>query len=192
LAQANSWTSVTTSFPPEAFIAVSYDFHLFRPKPGVDLLLTAEQDLESEYPGRHDPEKEARNRVVAAALVRVNPALQVSEASPEYLAELRGVSREEAEGYFRDIEIDAGEHGNGIQISLFADEADVSVPYWHTGQTAEAVFAEIWQYIQVIEQETGFKTYDSQTGRIVESWSDMEAALSSNVSTVPRIRELPG
>jgi hypothetical protein len=171
---------------------VSYDFHLFRPKPGVDPLLTAEQESAGEYPGRHDPEKEALNRVIAAALVQVNPALQVSEASPEYLAELHGVSREEADGYFRDTDIDAGEHGNGIQISLFADVADVSVPYWHTGHTAEAVFAEIWQYIQVMEHETGFKTYDSQTGRIVESWSDMEAALRSYVGTVPRVRELPG
>ena len=171
---------------------MSYDSHLFQTQPDIDPLITAEQDSGSEYPSRRDPEKEARNRAVAAALVKLNPALQVIEADPKYLAELHGVRREESEGYFRDIEINTPEDGNGIQISLFADEAGVSAPYWHTGQKAEAVFAEIWQYLQVIERETRFKTYDSQTGRIVESWSDMEVALSSYAGTVPRVRELGG
>jgi hypothetical protein len=171
---------------------MSYDFHLFRPEPGVDPLVTAEQGSAGEYPGRRNPEKEVRNRAVAAALLQLNPALEISEADPDMLAELHGVAREEAEGYFPDIEINTPDDGNGIQISLFADEAGVSVPYWHTDDRAEAVFAEIWRYLQVIERETGFKTYDPQTGRMVESWSDMQAAIGSNARTVPRVRGLGG
>jgi hypothetical protein len=169
---------------------MSYDFHLFRPEPGVDPLVTAHQPSKGEYPAGRDPDKEARNRAVVASLLRLNPSLQVSEADADLLAQMYRVTRAEAEQYFPDIEINTQEDGSCIQISLYADEAGISIPYWYSGKKAEAVFAEVWQYLQVIENWTGFKTWDSQTDRIVETWADLKAAFASNFETVRRVQQI--
>jgi hypothetical protein len=169
---------------------MSYDLHRFPPQPGVDPLVTAESEWNGEFPALHNPKKEARNRAVVAALLRVNPALHVWEDDPESIAEMNGITVQEAQSHFRSTEIHTPDGGNAIEIGLYADEAGILVPYWYTAETAESVFREVWEYVQVIERETGFKTYDPQTGRIVNSWADMQLAFSSYADFVPKVREL--
>jgi hypothetical protein len=58
---------------------------------------------------------------------------------------------------------------------LFDDEASVTVPYWHQGPAARQVFEEIWSYLEIIEREGGFFTYDPQIERVLDLKRDFEA-----------------
>jgi len=42
----------------------------------------------------------------------------------------------------------------------------VTVPFWHHGAAARRVFEEIWTYLQIMEREGGFFTYDPQIDRV--------------------------
>jgi hypothetical protein len=59
-------------------------------------------------------------------------------------------------------------------VSLFEHELGVTVPYWHTGQAARAVMRLIWSYLAILEQETGWETYDPQLGRSLDWARDLE------------------
>ena len=53
-----------------------------------------------------------------------------------------------------------------FKITVFDDEASVTVPFWHHGAAARRVFEEIWTYLQSMEREGGFFTYDPQIDRV--------------------------
>ena len=61
---------------------------------------------------------------------------------------------------------------------LFDDEASVTVPYWHKAGVARQVFEEIWSYLDIIEREGGFFTYDPQIEKVLDLKGDFEASLS--------------
>ncbi|WP_089255430.1 hypothetical protein [Asanoa hainanensis] len=50
----------------------------------------------------------------------------------------------------------------GIQLSLYADSAEMSVPYGETGEGATAVLRTMFLLGQVVEEETGLEGYDPQ------------------------------
>lgn len=56
---------------------MSYDFRLFLPQPGVDPLVTAQTGSDDESaeinPGPPVPEKEARKKTIADALMKSDP-----------------------------------------------------------------------------------------------------------------------
>jgi hypothetical protein len=58
------------------------------------------------------------------------------------------------------------------------DEASVTVPFSHQGAAARRVFEEIWSYLEIIEREGGFFTYDLQVERVLDLQKDFEASLS--------------
>ena len=67
------------------------------------------------------------------------------------------ITVEDAKKKYRHIELNGPtEETNGIQITLFDDEASVTVPFWHQGAAARRVFEEIWSYVEIIEREGGF------------------------------------
>jgi hypothetical protein len=60
---------------------MSYDFQLFRPRPGEDPRVTAQRDSDVFADSPPDPQKEALKRRVADALIAHNPRLEVLEPS---------------------------------------------------------------------------------------------------------------
>ncbi|GGN63283.1 hypothetical protein GCM10010112_22400 [Actinoplanes lobatus] len=52
----------------------------------------------------------------------------------------------------------------GIQLSLYAREAGIAVPYWYSGQDAERIVALIYRLGLVVERHTGLAGYDGQVG----------------------------
>src|ERR1700683_2558003 len=153
---------------------MSYDFRLFLPQPGVDPLVTAQEDIDELNSGPPVPAKEARKHSIAAELMKANPALEGFAFEFDQLAKSEGISVEEAKARFRHIELNGSENGNGIQITLFDDEASLTVPYSHTGPQASAVFSEIWQYLGVIQKVAGYQVYDPQLGCIVDLAEDRD------------------
>jgi hypothetical protein len=68
----------------------------------------------------------------------------------------------EARKRYRYVELNGPDRGNGIQITLYDRSATVTVPLWHGGPAAAAVFEEISEYLRVIRRETGYDVFDGQ------------------------------
>ena len=157
---------------------MSYDFRLCLPQAGrsrEEIATAAEEDLGITDPV---PAKEERKQRISAALIARNPMLEPFAFGFDQIAKLEKISVEDAKKKYRHIELNGPTEGsNGIQITLFDDEASVTVPYWHHGATARRVFEEIWTYLEIIEREGGFFTYDPQVERVLDLRKDFEASL---------------
>ena len=77
----------------------------------------------------------------------------------------------------------------GVQVSLYGGELDVTVPYWHAGQAAQAVMRLVWSYLAILEQESGWETYDPQLGRGLDRARDREMVSGAHADMSAR---LPG
>lgn len=141
---------------------MSYDFILFKRRPGEDPYVTAQRDSEQFATTPPDPEKEALKRRVADALIAHNPKLEVFQLDHEAIAKFDNITVEEARLKYRYLELNGPEDDTkGIQITLFDDEASVTVPYWHQEDEA-GTFREILDYLEIISRETGYLVYDPQ------------------------------
>jgi len=156
---------------------MSYDFRLCLPQTGRSPEETAIGDVEDLGITDPVPEKEERKRRVAAALRARNPTLEPFAFGFEEIARFEKITVEEAKKKHRHIELNNPEPSNGIQIMLFDDEASVTVPYCHQGTAARQIFEEIWSYLEIIEREAGFFTYDPQIVRVLCLENDFEASL---------------
>ena len=160
---------------------MSYDFYLFKPKTGVDPIETVDElfseESEEINPALPQPEKEARKPSLADALIRLNPQLEVFPFDFQELARIDGISEDEAKIKYRHLELNGAENGNGIQITLNDVSTEITVPYWHSGEEAQKVFKEIWSYLELIENEAGFVTYDPQLEKILNLSTDLPEAI---------------
>ncbi|MFF0657665.1 MULTISPECIES: hypothetical protein [Micromonospora] len=50
----------------------------------------------------------------------------------------------------------------GIQVSYYAEEAGITVPYWYRGDDARAVVAAMYQLGEAVQAVTGLPGYDPQ------------------------------
>jgi hypothetical protein len=50
----------------------------------------------------------------------------------------------------------------GIQLSLYANEAAITVPYWYSGAEAQEIVRTLYRLAAVIEEHTEFSGYDPQ------------------------------
>ena len=170
---------------------MSYDFHLFLTQPGVDPLETAraEPDEETEEinPGPPIAVKEARKQEIATALAKADSALKVFQFGFEAIAKFQSITVEEAKVRFRHMELNGPNGGPGIQITLLDDGASLTVPYWHKDIKAKAVFARIWQYLEVIQKISGYQIYDPQLDRIIDLVLDLDEVTKCYVNVVARI-----
>ena len=158
---------------------MSYDFRLCLPQAGrsrEEIATADEEDLGISDPV---PAKEERKQRVSAALIARNPALEPFAFGFNEISKFQNISVDDAKKMYRHIELNGPTEGsNGIQITLFDDEASVTVPFWHHGAAARRVFEEIWSYLEIIEREGGFFTYDPQVERVLDLQKDFEASLS--------------
>ena len=68
----------------------------------------------------------------------------------------------------------------GIQLSLYADEAGITVPYWYTGPQAQEIVGKIYRLAAVIEKHTEFSGYDGQADLpVTEAAQRPELAMAS-------------
>ena len=168
---------------------MSYDFHLFKRRPGEDPLVTAERGGEDLPTTPPDPEREAVKRKAGDALVAFNPKLEVSQFDYEAIAKSRGISVEEARLSNRYMELtDPEEDSYGVQIMLFDNEGGVTVPFWHDGDKAAAALREIWAYLEIICREAGYLVYDQQVGRVLDLSADFDDVRACYAGSLQQIR----
>jgi hypothetical protein len=169
---------------------MSYDLHLVKPAPGKSVedaleVLFAEDEDEDE-PAPHNAEAQALQRRLVAALVAKHPALEPFAFDFATIGDSLGLSAEEAARQFQHVELNGPEEGNGIQITVDGAAATITVPYWHRGDGARAVFAEIWDYLEIFGAE-GFVAFDGQLERVIDLRADREAALAAYLATTATI-----
>jgi hypothetical protein len=163
---------------------MSYEFHLFAPRPGEDPLVTGQNksdDLPSATP---DPAVEAQKHRLAVALITLNFRLKHAPFDYEEMARFNNISVPEARALYRHIEMTGPADGNGVQILIFDDEVVISVPRWHVGKDAAQVFREVWSYFELLSRESGFVTYDPQFDRIVDLENDFGRVLRHYLMSV--------
>ncbi len=56
----------------------------------------------------------------------------------------------------------------GIQVSLYARSAGITVPYWYEGAEADAVMERVFAYARVLAETLGYTVWDPQTETVVE------------------------
>lgn len=168
---------------------MSYDFRLIIRRAGEDPRVTAQRDSEELTATPLDPQKEALKRRVADALIAHNPKLEVFEFGYEAIARLEKISVEQARLKYRHLEPNQSEDDcDGIQITLFDDEASVTVPYWHDGDQAADTFREIWSYLEIICRETGYLIYDPQIDQVIEPSAGFNTALACYADFMRKLR----
>lgn len=169
---------------------MSYDFRLFKRKAGEDVLVTARADSDGFPTTPPDPQKEALKRRVADALIAHNPKLEIFQFGYDGIARHERISVEEARRKYRHLELNGpSEDAKGIQITLFDDEASVTVPFWYDGDKAVDTFREIWRYFEIINRETRYLIYDPQIDRVFEPSTGFDDALACYIGTVQEIRQ---
>ena len=169
---------------------MSYDYRLFKRIDGEDPLVTAQRDSEGFPSTPPDPQTEALKRRVADALIAHNPQLKIFQFEYEEIAKFEEISVEAARCKYRHLELQGPDEGsNGIQITLYDDEASVTVPFWHEGDKAADTFREIWQYLEIISRESGYSAYDPQIYGVLDLSAGYEEALASYAGTVCTIRK---
>jgi hypothetical protein len=168
---------------------MSYDFRLFAPKTGEDPLITVKTDsgLPTTPP---DLQNEARKRRIADSLIAHNPQLHLFQIDYHAVAKSQKISVEMARLKFRHLELNGPDNGNGIQITLFDDEASLTVPFWHKGDKARDTFREIWSYFEIISREAGYLIYDPQIDRVLDPSEGFEDSLSCYTGAVRTIHEV--
>jgi hypothetical protein len=172
---------------------LSYDLHLIRRVDGVDPAASARellgQDEDDLDPGEPSPALEDRKRRLAALLIAGNPQLEPFPFDYPALATLNEITEDEARLRFRHVELNGPEDGNGIQITLHDDRADITVPYWHQAPEATRVFEEIWGYLSILEREGPYAIYDPQLDRLIDLASDRDAVQRQYAGVVA---QMPG
>jgi lipase chaperone LimK len=127
---------------------------------------------------------------VADALIASNPELKVFQFDYAAVAKSQKISEEQARIKFRHLELNGPEENcNGIQITLFDDEAAVTVPFWHEGEKAADTFREIWRYLEIISREAGYLIYDPQIDRVIEASASFNDALACYSGAMPQIHK---
>jgi hypothetical protein len=159
---------------------MSYDFYLSRQNPEENDQTIIEQSLQESIeinPGLPITENEERKKDLAKSLLTYNPALQIFKFDYKEIANSLGITEDEARIRFRHIEINSPDHKKGIQIILYDDTASVTIPYWHRDEEAVSAFKEIFEYLQILQNEAKYLIYDPQIERVINLSQDLSEIL---------------
>lgn len=70
-----------------------------------------------------------------------------------------------------------GSDSTSIQVTLFPDQASITVPFWHDPVRAAEVFEEVARYATVLVERGGYRIFDPQLGRAAERFESLEPEL---------------
>ena len=149
---------------------MSYDLYFVPAEFGLDI------EAAAAYFEREWDEITPVSEELVAALLLVGPELQRFEFEDEPAAE-GGVGRiVEHESALNRVELN-GSESTGIQVTLFPDQASITVPFWHDAVMAIEVFEEVARYATVLVERGGYRIFDPQLERVAERFESLELEL---------------
>ncbi len=165
---------------------MSYDLHLLRVPPGENASDVLDchlgQQEEELNPGPLVEALEKEKQRIAHALMQFNPALRIAALDYPGLAAMYDIDEPEARRRYRHLELSADDY-TGIQITLWDSVADVTFPYWHSGEQARHVLLQVWDYLTLLQSQGGFVIYDSQLDRVIDLEADFDALLTFSLES---------
>jgi hypothetical protein len=163
---------------------MSYDLYFLLPEHCADPdALAAHMETEG---SPSTPAQDARKQALARALRSAEPGLTSAPFDHAKIAEIQGTTLEVAQARFDHVELNAPEGGSGIQISLFADQAAITVPYWHDATRAPEVFAELERYAALLVKHGGYRIYDPQAELVVDDPAELREGFLVSYGRVAR------
>ena len=161
---------------------MSYDLTLFRVAEGedvADVFLRRAQaaDADDPNPGPGREEWEAEKRAWMRELQGCVPGFEAFAFDYAAIAQAGGISEAEARRRWRHIEL--SDDATGLQVTLYDESADVTLPYWHEGEAAARAFEQMFRCAEVLAGAAGFAVFDPQLDQRVDAGSaaDRGAAL---------------
>lgn len=134
---------------------MSYDLDLFIPQPEIAPIDIIQQAALMSSSRAQTP----LNQYIAKRLQIDNPNLRI-KASVDLIQVMDDVE--------------------GIRITLYAQTAQVSIPFWFTEENIiEVAFRTAQHYIRMIIVHAGYHVYDPQLGRVVDIVSDLQAMMDA-------------
>jgi hypothetical protein len=62
-------------------------------------------------------------------------------------------------------ESDLAEGALVVQVTIYARQVGLTIPYWYQDEAANKVFEKVLDYLKVIRQQAGYFVYDPQTDK---------------------------
>lgn len=137
---------------------MTYDIYCYRPTSKLPSVEEARAVLEG--PARQDTEaREGAGRVwrIVEALMQCNPRLE-----PFGFDFSKVAGSKEAQEKILGAELNTPVGELSLQISVSADEAGITIPYWYEGAEADQVFSIASAYLRILGRTGGFFVYDPQ------------------------------
>lgn len=161
---------------------MGYDLHLFRPRPGMDLVESGRHSFRFEGDPPATPEADARKQALADALIAHDPGLRILSVDAEFEARQESTVPPP-------LEVATGD-GSGILISVFDLTVGLSFPYRHPGDDGVAVWDRVRGYLRVLEAAGGFRTYDPQIEAVLDPAQPSPDAETSYHNTVAFVQSI--
>lgn len=162
---------------------MSYDLTLFRLEEGEDvaevfLRRAQAADADDPNPGPGREEREAEKRTWMRELQTCVPGFEAFAFDYAAIAHSGGIPEAEARRRWRQIELN--DDATGLQVTLYDESADVTLPYWHEGEAAARAFERMFRCAEVLAGAGGFAVFDPQLDQRVDAGSadDRGAALA--------------
>jgi hypothetical protein len=148
---------------------MSYDLYCYRPMASFPDATEAEALVEGfnavEEAGKARSTSTQLQEQIAAALIAYNPRLERYQFDYGKIAESLKVTEQDARLRYSHIELNTPEGDDlTVQLTLYGDHVDITIPYWYEGNKANEVFSAVSGYLRVIRRTAGFFVYDPQTG----------------------------
>jgi hypothetical protein len=160
---------------------VSYDLYAIPVLPGEDpagafeVVAAADEDEATTW----TDDRVARAEQLAGRLQALNPRLERFVFDYPQIARTLGVTEAEARVQWRHIELNTPDGDNPIQVTIEADHASLTVPYWYTGDRARATMREALSYLAVLAREAGWTVFDPQIERVLDLTGDLDEIVSA-------------
>jgi hypothetical protein len=141
---------------------MSYDLDAFALPPGrspEEFLESGDRERLADDDSPATAEERAAMERAAAALEAVDP----------------GAERGDGDGW---IQINA----EATQVTLYAREAGIAIPYW--GGDADAVMERAFEYARVLSESLGWPVWDPQTGAVVDFDAPDRASAAATFSRI--------
>lgn len=122
---------------------MSYDIYLFKKLENKTVLESAETVLESGINALDSGTFKLQRKALSEKLKGLNPKFKK---------------------YNRENHLELVSNETGIRVAVYPNQIAVTAPYWHKGKEAEKVFTEIFNYLSIIKEETGYCIYNPQSG----------------------------